>query len=259
VWEVERSVDQTRFAMKLVLPGENFTRENFTALRHEYSVASALDHPNVVRAEDFVQDSFACYVILELFRSSSLKQLIQDAEPRLPQLAEKIIRGAAEGLAYFHRQGWIHCDVKPDNFLANTMGEVKLIDFNISQRRRGALARLFFRGSKAQGTQSYMSPEQIRSKVLDERADVYGFGCVVHELISGKPPFTGSTSNELLNKHLKSQPPALSPKEHGVTPAFSRLVQRMLSKDPGGRPENLELFLAELDEAGVFANPPRNS
>src|SRR5690606_33989896 len=116
---------------------------------------------------------------------------------------DQIIREAAAGLAYVHSQGWIHRDVKPDNFLVNDEGHVKLIDFNIAIKKPGLLGKLLPTKSKVQGTQSYMSPEQIRGDNIDERADLYSFGCTLHELVCGKPPFTGTTTNDLLNKHLR--------------------------------------------------------
>ena len=89
-------------------------------------------------------------------------------------------------------------------------GEVKLIDFALAKRRRGGLMPIVQPWRrKIQGTRSYMSPEQIRGQALDERADLYSFGCTIYELVSGKPPFTGSTTAELLNKHLTTPPPSL--------------------------------------------------
>ena len=113
---------------------------------------------------------------------------------------------------------------------------MKLIDLALATRVRRGLARLLALKSKVQGTRSYMSPEQIRGQVLDQRADVYSFGCTIHELIAGKPPFTGASSTELLNKHLKSTPPSLDALDRNVTMEFARLVRKTLAKDPAGRP-----------------------
>ena len=119
---------------------------------------------------------------MELFAAPNLKQWINQGSrgARAAWPASSSAK-AAEGLAYFHSQGWIHRDIKPDNFLMNPKGDVKLIDFALAVRRKGGLARLFAGKTKVQGTRSYMSPEQIRGQPLDERADIYSFGCMVYE------------------------------------------------------------------------------
>lgn len=255
IWDVERGADGQRLAMKLLWPGRHHTRELIGQLKHEYAVGRALDHPNVIRTLEFVSTPEGTYLIMELFRAPNLKQWIQQGVERIAYLAEDIIHAAAEGLRYVHDAGWVHRDVKPDNYLVSDAGQVKLIDFNLARKRRGGLARMFA-GSKVQGTQSYMSPEQIRGKHVDERSDLYSLGCVVHELISGKPPFTGITTQELLGKHLKARPPSLLPVAPNVHPSFARLVQQMLAKTPQERPASMAAFLDELAELTVFRTRP---
>ena len=114
---------------------------------------------------------------MELFPAPNLKQHHQPgARSTGAACANESFDSAAEGLAYFHSQGWIHRDIKPDNFLMNAEGEVKLIDFALAVQKKTGLARLFAGKSKIQGTRSYMSPEQIRGQPLDVRADIYSFG-----------------------------------------------------------------------------------
>ena len=102
-----------------------------------------------------------------------------------------------------------------------------------------------------------MAPEQIRGAAVDIRADVYSYGCVVHELITGKPPFTGVNTNELLNKHLKATPPALDRLDDNITPDFANLVRRCLSKSPAERPASVEEFRIEFQGMRVFRVEPR--
>ncbi len=193
---------------------------------------------------------------MELFNAPNLKQRILQGVDALAPLASQFVRQAAEGLAYFHSQGWVHRDIKPDNFLVDDNGEVKLIDFALAVRKKGGLARLFSGKSKIQGTRSYMSPEQIRGQPLDARADIYSFGCTVFEMLAGKPPFTGISTNDLLTKHLRSPVPPLQAGNRNVTDDFAALVRAMLAKKPEDRPATMDDVISELHMRPVFKIPP---
>ena len=164
---------------------------------------------------------------------------------------------AAEGLAHLNKLGWVHRDVKPDNFLVNDQGEVKLIDLGLAVRARRGLAKWLTLRSKIQGTRSYISPEQLRGGAVDQRADVYSFGCTIHELLAGKPPFTGTNAQELLMKQLKSPPPPLEAANSNITPEFAQLVRRCLAKDPAARVQSLDEFLEGFRACRVFRITPR--
>jgi serine/threonine protein kinase len=256
VWEAMNDIKGERLALKL-LTGEHARNKTEVAfLKHECQVAKGMDHPNVIKIYDVGADSGYFYMAMELFATPNLKQLIvQGVEPLQP-LASKIIQAAGEGLEFFHSHGWIHRDIKPDNFLVGKQGEVKLIDFALAVKKKGGLARLFSTKSKIQGTRSYMSPEQIRGQALDQRADLYSFGCMVYELLGGKPPFTGSTTNELLNKHLRSAIPPLQGSNRNVSDEFAQLAKSMLAKDPAERPDSMADFLREMRGIPLFKVPP---
>ena len=256
VWEVINDLNSERRALKLLLPEFMNDRQEVGFLRHEHEVGLKLDHPRVIKIHDFGLSRVDIYLAMELFPAPNVKQIIHQGIEQLVPVVCRVIRQAAEGLAYFHAQGWIHRDVKPDNFLMKPNGEVKLIDFALAQRRRQGLAKLFARKSKIQGTRSYMSPEQVRGQALDERADIYSFGCMVHELLGGRPPFTGSSTNELLTKHLRSAPPSLQSANRNVTDRFSALVRSMLAKSPVDRPPSMVEFLREFNSTDVFKSPP---
>jgi len=255
LWDVERQGQTGRLAMKYLPPGPKQTKENIALLKHEFAVGKPLDHPNVIRTLELQSGAQSTYLILELFRAANLKQWVQQGVATFAFQVEKIIRQAATGLGYFHAQGWTHRDVKPGNFLSSEAGEVKLIDFALAQKKRGALGRLLSK-AKVQGTQSYMSPEQIRAQAVDPRSDVYSFGCVVHELLASKPPFTGTNTQELLQKHLNGKPPSLTTVDRNITPEFAGLVQRMIAKDADARPASMEAFLAQLDKVKIFHKTP---
>jgi len=256
VWEVMNDSTSERLALKLLRGEAAKNREEVNFLKHESVVGKGLDHENVIKIYKFGTDHDSVYLAMELYPAPNLKQLINQGIEALWPTASDIIRKAGEGLSYFHQQGWIHRDVKPDNFLVKPGGGVKLIDFALATRRKGAFARMFGGKDRVQGTRSYMSPEQIRGLPVDERADIYSFGCMVHELLGGKPPYTGNTTNDLLTKHLRSPIPPVQASNNNVTDKFAQLLRRTLAKKPEDRPDTIADFLGEMQTMQVFKVRP---
>jgi serine/threonine protein kinase len=256
VWEVLNDATGERRAIKLLSGEAARNREEVAFLKHEQQVARGLDHPNVIKIHEFRSDrDFAC-LTMELFSSPNLKQWILRGVDALAPLAYDAIRKAGEGLEYFHSHGWIHRDVKPDNFLMNECGDVKLIDFALAVRVKKGLARLLATKSKIQGTRSYMSPEQIRGQPLDPRADLYSFGCMVYEILTGKPPYTGTSTNELLNKHLRAPVPPMQAFNRNVSDDFAQLARQLVAKNPDERPDSMADFLRAMHSIKLFKIPP---
>lgn len=237
---------------------DDFRRDpvQIAAMKNEYAVGVALQHPRIIQVYELIDREGSPCLAMELFPSVNLKQRLRDVQAvgMAPQI-ESILHQAAEALAYMHSKGWIHKDIKPDNYLVNEAGEVKLIDFALAEKKKSGLARWFGGGSKAQGTVSYMSPEQIRGQVLDERADIYSFGCMAYELLSGKLPFVGSSPSEVLQKHLTGSLPALEAANPAVSPEISQLVGRMLAKKPESRPPSMLKVIEELRAIKLFRKP----
>jgi serine/threonine protein kinase len=258
IWAVRPMSETTAYAMKWLPPGSKYSRSTVAELKHEYHVGSSLDHPNVIKTYDFGKTSNGAYMLLELFKVPNLKQqLISGGHKKLHHRAKPILAAAAAGVAHLHEKGWVHRDVKPDNFLVREDDVVKLIDFNLTRKPAGALSKLFGGRSTVQGTHSYMAPEQIRGQQVDARADIYSFGCMLHEFFSGKPPFTANTPNELLQRHLTSKPQPLTVFDKNITPEFAAYVSRMMAKDAKDRPANMKDVMMELKTQKMFYNPPR--
>lgn len=251
VWEAIKDGDRERIAIKVLLARHQKNKNEIEQLRHEARVGQGMDHKNVIRIFEFVDQYDLPFLVMQLFNAKNLKQMIRDDYDTLAISIPEIVTQGAESLEYLHNQGWIHCDVKPDNFLVNPQGEVKLIDFSIAQQLKKQKRSLF--GKKViQGTRSYMAPEQIRGKPLDRTTDIYGFACVMHELLAGKPPFTGNNPDELLQKHLRSSAPPLIAFNKSVSEDFANLILRSLSKDPRKRPQSFRDFLQELAGIRVY-------
>jgi len=254
IWEVISEIDNRRCALK-TLPDEHQTnKDEIALLKHEFAVGRDLHHPNVIEIYDFNIARGIPYLALEYFESNNLKQwirLVTDETTIRTQLP-LIVHRCAAGLNYLHEQGWVHRDVKPDNFLVNAAAEVKLIDFAIAERIKKGFAKFLGGKSRIQGTRSYMSPEQIRGEVLDPRSDIYSFGCMLFELFCGRPPFTGGSPDELLQKHLKSPVPSILANNAEVNPDFANLIAKMMAKSRTERPASMREFLDALNATRIL-------
>jgi serine/threonine protein kinase len=256
VWDAMHDALGERRACKLILPQYADDKEQLSLLRQEYMAAKELDHKNVIHVYEFNVDRHVPFLAMEYFPSVNLKEVLRERYDAIEPLIPKIIERAAMALAHVHDRGWVHRDIKPDNFLVNDQGEVKLIDFALAERKKGAFARLLGGRGKVAGTRSYMSPEQIRGQSLDERSDLYSFACMVFEMLAGRPPFTGQTTDELLNKHLRNPPPSIEAQNKNVMTEFSNLIKKCLAKDREDRPQSMVDFLREMQATRVFRRPP---
>ncbi len=252
VWEAVNDPDPRRVALKVLLEEHRKNREEIRQLRNEAECGIGLDHKNVIKIFEFTTAYHLPFLAMELFNARNLKQELRERPEILAYRATEVIEGCARGLGHFNDKGFIHCDVKPDNFLVSAVGEVKLIDFSIAQKPRTGLGGLFKSKKAIQGTRSYMSPEQIRGKKLDARSDMYGFGCVLFELLSGKPPFTAVSADDLLRKHLTNAAPSAAVYNSRVSAELSSLIQRMLSKEKEKRPESFLAFLQEFKTISTY-------
>lgn len=250
VWEARKEGEKERCALKVMLQAEKNNKREIEALKHEARVAEKLDHPNVIKIYGYYGDLGLPLIQMQLFHARNLKLEIRDNHDAILINVGDIIRKCAEGLHHLHDHGWVHCDIKPDNFLVDEQGSVKVIDFSIARALKQGFK--LFGKAKIQGTRSYMSPEQIRGKKIDVRSDVYGFGCVMFEMIARRPPFSGLNSDELLRKHLNAAPPTLQAADRRVRIEFSDLITQMMSKDPDKRPQSMKAVLGMFKKIRVF-------
>jgi serine/threonine protein kinase len=260
VWEVVELASHRHFAMKLLLPEKVQLAEFRRILFHEAEVAQKLTHQNIIKIVKVVRDPKNPCFVMEFFPAGSLKArlLASKNDPKQMQfMREKLddlLKQAATALAFTNAKGWVHRDVKPDNFLANSAGELRVIDFALATRfqKKSLLGSLFGSKQKAKGTRSYMSPEQILNDSVDGRADIYSFGATCYELVTGRPPFRGASSDDLLKKHLREKP--LTPCGHNpdVTVEFGNLVLQMLAKKRDERPKTFHDVLMALRGLKVF-------
>ena len=261
IWEVIDEADNKRCALKALQDDFHSDREQIALLKHEYTVGHELHDSTIIEIYDFNIAKGVPYLALEFFNALNLKQRIRqqreggtNALPYDQELMIGVVQQCAKSLGILHQHGWVHCDVKPDNFLANDEGVVKLIDFAIADKikKKKGFARFFSGKGKIQGTRSYMSPEQIRGEPLDERSDVYSLGCTLFEMHCGRPPFTGGNADQLLQKHLKAPAPSLAANCEFATSEFNNLLANMMAKKPEQRPADMNQFSEQLDSIRVY-------
>lgn len=258
VWEGIETQTNEKFALKVLREDFRKDRNELRQFKTEYEIAKSMSHPNVIQMFDLVVTGPAPYLVLELFSELNMKQALRSGPDAIAFMVDKIILQSAEGLYHMHSKGFVHCDVKPDNFLVSREGNVKLIDFTISRRIPKGISKLIGGKSKnIQGTRSYMAPEQIRGQRLDARADMYSFGCVMFELLTGKLPFTGESPNDLLNKHISAPIPTPITANDNVTPEFADLIRRAMAKKPEDRPETMWELIKLLRVTRIFRKQPR--
>lgn len=241
-------------ALKILLPEYRADREQLRTMRHELAVGKKLRHPRCLGAFEMRDSKYGAHLLLDLFPGDNLRDVVKRRRDDLNRQFASIVRQCAEAIAYLNSVGFIHLDIKPDNFMLNPEGEVRIIDFALCRSRPSALERFFWkqRHKTIQGTRSYMSPEQIRREPVDFRSDVYSFGCTLFHLAAGLPPFTAGNSDELLLKHLRSKPPNLTIDRPDADPEFVDLVRRMMAKSPADRPPSVGDILQQLATMRFF-------
>jgi len=258
VWEAKRINEKERIALKVLLSDFRTDKGEIGQLKHEAMVGSFVNHPNVIKIFDYHEDQGFPLVSMQLYQARNLKIEIRERPEVLAENMGIVMRAAAEGLAHLHDVGWIHCDIKPDNYLVDEQANVKLIDFSIAvkDKKKGFLGFGSNKTKTIQGTRSYISPEQIRRQHLDFRADIYGFGCMLFEMMAGKTPYNAASPEQLLSKHLSAPIPNLLAVS-GASKDFAALVRTMLAKDPDKRIQSMRDFITELDKIQIYRHSMR--
>ncbi len=240
-------------AVKVIRPelAASLGRERFL---REIAIAARLRHPNIVPLYDSGDADGVLYFVMPYEDGKSLRQRIDEHTPVAASEYVSVLRDVARALAYAHEQGVVHRDVKPDNVMLSRAAAV-VTDFGIAkavsvaQGGTGSTSTLTQTGSGI-GTPTYMAPEQaVGDPDTDHRADIYAFGCLAYELISGEPPFHDLPIHQLIAAHVATTPVDIAARRADVPDAVSRIVMQCLEKEPAARPQSADALLSALDEA----------
>jgi serine/threonine-protein kinase len=231
-------------AVKVLFPELSVDSTFVTRFRREAQAAASLSHPNIVAVYDWGEDAGTYFIVMELVTGTSLATALRTEKTMPATRAAQIAAQVANGLAYAHRHGVVHRDIKPGNVLITDDHQVKVTDFGIAQAV-STEEGLTMAGS-VMGTAAYFSPEQAEGTVVDGRSDIYSLGVVLYEALAGRPPFVGDSPVAVASMHVRNAPPDLRDLNPSVPEAIAAVTMRALQKSPADRYQTAEEFRADL-------------
>ena len=215
--------------------------------RREAQAAASIGHPHIVSVFDTGSDDGVHYIVMEYVEGRTLAEFLAGGGRILPDRAIDIAMDVCQALEAAHARGVIHRDIKPGNIMLNPRGEVKVTDFGIA--RVTTTADTVAQTAAILGTASYLSPEQAQGQPVDARSDLYSLGCVVYEMVTGRPPFLGDSPVAVASKQVLEQPVPPSKLNSDVTPDLDAVILRALAKNPANRYQSAEEMRADLERA----------
>src|SRR5437016_66770 len=245
--EVYRAYDTTmhrEVAIKVLPAALSTDKDRLARFEQEAQTAGALNHPNVLVIYHIDTHDGSPYIVSELLEGEALRERMGGVA--LPQ--RKAIDYAlqiAHGLAAAHEKGIVHRDLKPENIFITKDGRVKILDFGLAKltgtgdgtqsQTEVPTRRVNTDPGTVMGTIGYMSPEQVRGKPADHRSDIFSFGVILYEILSGRRAFRGESTADTISAILREDPPELSATDQNISPALERLVNHCLEKNPEER------------------------
>ena len=205
-------------------------------MQREIEALKAVQHPNIVSLLDAGTDEQGGFLVMEFLEGATLESR---APLTLPEV-ETLARQSLAALEAVHRAGWLHRDVKPENLMQTESGDWKLIDFGLACRRDEKI------DNAMTGSVHFMAPEQFENAALDARADVYALGGTFYFALTGRVPFEGETTPQVITAHLYQRPQSLAELRPDVSVAVAEVIHQMLARRPDARPSTMAEIQARL-------------
>ncbi|WP_116947960.1 Stk1 family PASTA domain-containing Ser/Thr kinase [Jiangella endophytica] len=222
--------------------------------RREAQSAASLNHRNIVAVydtgEDYVDGHRIPYIVMEYVEGHTLRELLQEHQRFTPERSIEILVATLDALEYSHRAGIVHRDIKPGNIMITSGGEVKVTDFGIA-RSLADTGMALTQTAAVVGTAQYISPEQARGEQADARSDLYASGCVLYELLTGRPPFIGESLVSVAVSHVREQATPPSALDPNITPELDAIVMKSLAKDRLHRYQSAYEMRTDLERAAA--------
>lgn len=245
VYRAWDSVMNRMVAVKILTAEATADPEAKARFLREAQTAGGLTHDNIIRVYEFGEEDGRPFMVMEFLQGEDLREAIRSGHVGDLHRKLEIALEAAKALEYIHEQSIVHRDIKPENLHLDTNGRIRLMDFGIAKRLELNLTRAGF----TLGTPYYMAPEQVRGEEITCLADVYAFGILLFELLTGSKPITGASVEQLFYRIL-NEPLDLAPlREAGVPPRICELISRCTAKTPAERPGGMAEVRQELDRA----------
>ena len=213
---------------------------------HELRFTRKITHPNVIRIFDLLNFGEWQAISMEYFESHTLAQEIKNHQRMEMDKAVKILIQITRGMQEAHKAGVIHRDMKPPNILINDEGLVKVVDFGIAAAARNTETRLTKTGTLV-GTPTYIAPEQVLGKPVDNRTDIYSLGIIMYEMLSGSPPYSGDDYMSLMYQHVQGNAPLLYTKYPEVSKTLSAIVAKTMAVEPDKRYQSMDELRERLE------------
>jgi beta-lactam-binding protein with PASTA domain/tRNA A-37 threonylcarbamoyl transferase component Bud32 len=219
--------------------------------RREAQSAAGLNHPTIVAVYDTGEEPdpqtgiSVPYIVMELVEGSTLRDVLRDGRKILPERALELTQGVLEALSYSHKAGIIHRDIKPANVMLTPTGAVKVMDFGIARAVADTSATMT-QTAAVIGTAQYLSPEQARGETVDARSDIYSAGCLLYELLVGRPPFVGESPVSVAYQHVREAPVPPSQLDPVISADIDAVTLKALAKDPADRYQSAREMKADI-------------
>src|SRR5579863_6606532 len=263
--EVYRARDsrlKREVAIKVLPQALSLDADRLRRIEQEALATAALNHPNILAVFDIGTSDGSPYVVSELLEGETLRERLGSGPIPVRKALDYGVQ-IARGLAAAHEKGIIHRDLKPENLFITKDERVKILDFGLAkltQAESGAHTSLptvthVTEAGVVMGTAGYMSPEQVRGIAVDARSDIFAFGAILYEMLSGKRAFRGDTAADTMSSILKEDPPELNETNRNISPAIERVVQHCLEKNPEARFHSASDIAFDLEHLSGISGP----